>query len=99
MRAERDRRQSRLLQFESVARTISASSLQTPETPRATLISATDRSERRGDKVRMSESTLAFLSLLSLVGYAAIANAELSAVERERLRLCPKNCAVYCEEI
>ena len=47
----------------------------------------------------MCKSTLAIVSLLSVVGYAAIANAELSAVERERLRLCPKNCAAYCEEI
>jgi hypothetical protein len=47
----------------------------------------------------MRQTTLTIVSLLSLVGYAAIANAELSAIERERLRLCPKNCAAYCEEI
>jgi hypothetical protein len=41
----------------------------------------------------MRQTTLTIVSLLSLVGYAAIANAELSAIERERLR------AAYCEEI
>jgi hypothetical protein len=39
------------------------------------------------------------ISLLSLVACAKLANAELSAVERERLYLRPKNCARYCEEI
>jgi hypothetical protein len=37
--------------------------------------------------------------VLSLIAYAGLAKAELSAIEREKLNLCPKNCAPYCEEI
>jgi len=47
----------------------------------------------------MNKVILPIISVLSLVTYAGLANAELSAVERERLHLCPKNCAPYCEEI
>ncbi len=36
---------------------------------------------------------------LSAIAYTGLANAELSAIEREKLHLCPKNCAPYCEEI
>jgi hypothetical protein len=44
-------------------------------------------------------SMLLIISVLSLVAYNGRANAELSAVEGEKMHLCPKNCAPYCEEI
>jgi hypothetical protein len=47
----------------------------------------------------MRKIILPIISVLSLIAYAGLANAELSTVERERLHLCPKNCAPYCEEI
>ncbi len=34
-----------------------------------------------------------------VIAHAGLAHAELSAIEREKLHLCPKNCAPYCEEI
>jgi hypothetical protein len=47
----------------------------------------------------MSTVILPISLVLSLIAYAGLANAELSAIEREKLRLCPKNCAAYCEEV
>ena len=52
-----------------------------------------------GRRGTMNKVLSPIISLLSLVVYTGTANAELSAVERERLHLCPKNCAPYCEEI
>jgi hypothetical protein len=48
---------------------------------------------------RMNKLILPFISVLSLITYAGPANAELSAVEREKLHLCPRGCTPYCEEI
>jgi hypothetical protein len=47
----------------------------------------------------ISHSMLLVISVLSLAAHAAPTNAQLSPVEREKLHLCPKNCAPYCEEI
>ena len=47
----------------------------------------------------MKNVLLPIISLLSLIAYTGQANAQLSAIERERLHLCAKNCAPYCEEI
>jgi hypothetical protein len=47
----------------------------------------------------MNKLALLIISVLSLAANPGPANAQLSPVERERLHLCPKNCAPYCEEI
>jgi hypothetical protein len=47
----------------------------------------------------MRKTILPIVLTLPLISYPELTNAELSAVEVERLRLCPKNCAAYCEEI
>jgi hypothetical protein len=46
----------------------------------------------------MNKVILPIISVLSLLAYAGLSNAELSAVEREKLHLCPNKCAPYCEE-
>jgi hypothetical protein len=47
----------------------------------------------------MNKVILLTTLVLPLVAYARLANAELSAAEREKLHLCPKNCAPYCQDI
>jgi len=47
----------------------------------------------------MNRVILPLVAVLSLGTYAGVVDAKLSAVERERLHLCPKSCAPYCEEI
>jgi hypothetical protein len=41
----------------------------------------------------MKRVILPLVAVLSLETYAGVVDAELSAVERERLHLCPKSCA------
>jgi hypothetical protein len=66
VRPERARWQSRFLQFEPVAGTISGSPLQTPETPRAILTSARDRGQYRQAAGAIAAAVAAALSVAPL---------------------------------
>jgi hypothetical protein len=54
---------------------------------------------RRKSPIRSRTIAALGIAVLLAIACAEKAAAELSAVERERLHLCPKNCAPYCEEV